>query len=330
MIKNCLIIFFYAFLLFPQLSFSFSEAEIDTLESSGKKSFSSSLWRTNVGFSLQRNLELRNRLASLFDTNKEASLFDVSNLYYNLSLNFNYSLSKVAKNSKYNFLKNTEIFLENSFNSPLTGHNNNLKNYNLASYIQYALGDVVLGFTVPTYQNKNFLSYFSFSFIAFPFSRFSREAGLSTTLDGTVSLLYFLKKVKKWNLAFSSRHNLAYSDYKKPSTDVKGIRYNIPLDTSQRASFIYSQNQIKYFPSNITIFASHYFGVNTKFTRNHDLTLGASSSWKLRERLYINFSVHWSDRIYVYNPYNENVEKKEPIRFNLIRTFFVLGGSYSF
>ena len=315
-------------LFFPQFSFGFSEAEIDSLESSGKKSFSSNLWRTQIDFALQRNLEVSSRFSDLLDTNKDTSLLDPSNIYYILNINLNYSLREIIKS--FNFLKNGEIFLTSSFNSPFSGYNNNLEDYHLMDYIQYGLGDMTGGLTVPAYKRENFLSYFSAGLTAFPLSRFSREAGLSSTMEGTVSLLYFIHKRKDWSLAFSSSHNLAYSHYKKEAADSRGIHYNIPWDSSHGGGFIYRQSRSRKWPSNIRISAVHYFGIDTKSTRNHDLTLNSSLSWKIRDRFFFNFSVKWKDRIYVYNPFNKNIGKQEPIRFDLTRTFFTFGGSYSF
>ena len=315
-------------LFFPRLGFGFSETEIDSLESSGKKSFSDKLWRAQFEFFLQRNLEVSSRFSDLLDANKDTSLFDSSNLYYILRANINYSLEKIAKN--FYFLKEGEIFLNGSFYSSFSGHNTDVKGYNFIDYIQYGLGDVKGGLTVPAYKKEDFLSYFSVGFTPFPLSRFSREAGLSVTVDGTVSLLYFIRKKEGWSLAFSSNHSLAYSRYKKESADSTGDHYNIPWDLNQMGSFIYRQSRSRKWPFNIQISAGHYFGVDTKSTRNHDVTLTASSSWKIRDQLYFNFSVKWKDRVAVYNPFNKNVGKKEPVRFDLTRTFFILGGSYTF
>ena len=315
-------------LFFPRLGFGFSETEIDSLESSGKKNFSSRLWRAQFGFFLQRNLEVQSRFRDLLDTGKDTSLLDPSNLYYVLRLNLNYSLKGIAKN--FDFLKGGEFFLNSSFNSPFAGHSNNLAGYNFRDYIQYGLGDIMGGLTMPAYNTGNFLSYFSVGFTPFPLSRFSEEAGLSTTVDGTVNLLYFIYKRKSWSLAFSSNHSLAYSRYKKEASDETGDRYNIPWDLNQGGGVIYRQNYSGGWPSNIQVSAGHYFGVDTKSTRNHDLTLSSSFSWKIRDRFYFNFSVRWKDRVAVHNPVNENVGKKEPVRFDLTRTFLIIGGSYSF
>ena len=321
---------FFIFLFFPYQIFGFSETELDSLENTGKKSFSERSFRTQMGFALQRNLEVNSRINDLFNINKDTSLLDLSNLYYILSLNLNYSLGTWAKNYGYPFLKDIELFVSGSFRSPFKGYKNYLKSYTFMDYFQYALGDIISGFSIPTYNQGSFLSYFSLSFLAFPSSRFSKEAGLLTTVSGTMTLLYFLKRGKKWNLLFSSNHDLSHSQYNKPATDSKGKNYNIPFDMGNSGSFIYKQSYNKFIPSNISLSLSHYFGINTKWTQNHDLTLSVSSSWKLKDRLYMNFSVRWKDRVYLYNPYNEKVQKKEPIRFNLTHTFFTLGGSYSF
>ena len=313
--------------VFPLFSSGFSETEIDSLESGGTKSFSPSPWRTQFSFSLQRNLEVNSRL--LFDIGKDTSLLDLSNLFYTLGANINYSLGSLPKHSP-DWLKNTELFLNVSFNSPFKGYSNNLKNYSAKDYIQFGLGDIVGGAAFPAYKTKNLISYLSFSSVVFPFSRFSKNAGLSTTLDGTLNVLYFLKKEEGWNLALSAGQNIAYSRYNKASADKAGYVRNIPFDTSQNLSLIYRQNQRRQMPSSLSFSITHYFGINTIKTRVHDLTLGLASAWRVRKRFYVNFSIRWRDRISVYNPSNPEVKKKEPVRFNLSRTFFRLGGSYSF
>ena len=335
----------FLFLFFPCFGFGFSEIEIDFLESTGQKSLSSSPWRVQIGFSLQRNLlvdsslldsqELRQQrdaededtvLSNLFDPYRDTSLLDPSNLYYVLSLNLNYSLKGIAEDLQYEWLKNTELFLNNSFNSAFKPSNINVEGYNFIDYVQYALGDVIGGFTVPAYNKGDFLSSFSFSFIAFPLSRYSREAGLSTTVDGAINLLYFLKKAPKWNVALSFNHSQAYNHYKKDFADT--ANYNVPYDTNQSLSLVFRQSLSKHFPSSTQVSASHYFGINTYKTRLHDLTLSSSFSWKVKDRLYFNFSISWKDRVNFYNPYDKEVIKIESIRFNLAHTFFVIGGSY--
>ena len=340
--KKSVLFCIFAFLFFPQYGFGFSETELDSLESTGKKSFSSSSWRTELGFALQRNIELnsfhsagqdkqkQSTIRNLFDPNKDKSLLDVSDLHYALSLNLNYSLAEAAKNSSYSFLKNTELFLNSSFNTPFTGYKSNLRHYPWWKYIHYALGDIVGGLTAPAYKKGNFLSYFSFSFIAFPLSRFSKEAGLSAGANGAVSLLYFLKKEQKWNLALSSAHTIAYRYYTKDAVD-KGYRYNVHTATNQTGSFIFRQSFNKYLPSNTGLSATHFFGINKIGSQIQDLALALASSWKVKNQFYLNFSILWKDRIDSYNPDNKNVRKRESIGWlNLNKYAFSLGGSYSF
>ena len=336
---------FSIFLFFPCFGFGFSEIEIDLLESTEEKDMASSPWRAQFDFALKRNLLVDSSLldsqeprqqrnpedkdavfSNLFDPYRDTSLLDPSNLYYELSLNLNYSLRGIAEDLQYEWLKNTELFLNNSFNAAFKPSELNMKGYGYIDYIQYALGDIIGGFKVPAYSRGKFLSSLSFSFIAFPLSRYSREAGLWTTVDGTVNFLYSLKKTPEWNVALSSSHNLAYNHYKKKTANAK--KYNVPYDTNQSLSLIFKQSLNKYFPSSTQLFSSYYFGINTYKTQFHDLTLGCSSSWKVKDRLYFNFSISWKDRIFIYNPYDKNVRKNEPVRFNLAHTFFVIGGSY--
>ena len=338
----------FIFLLFPCFGFGFTEAEIDLLESTKEKDLASSPWTAQFDFALQRNLLLpsrlsnsqeqgqkknsegKSRLSDLLNPYKDTSLLDLSNLYYTLNLSLNYSLRNIAEDLQYEWLKTTKLFLNSSFNSAFKPSKLKVKGYGYIDYIQYALGDIIGGFKVPAYSRGNFLSSLSFSFIAFPLSRYSREAGLWTTVDGTVNFLYFLKKTPEWDVALSSSHNLAYSHYEKDSADPRGYNNNVPYDTSQSFSLIFKQSLNKYFPFSTRLSSSHYFGINTYRTRLYDLTLGCSSSWKVKDSLYFNFSISWKDRIFVYNPYHKKVRKREPVRFNLAHTFFVIGGTYFF
>ena len=330
-----------SYLLFPQLSLGFSETEIDSLQSSGGKNFPSRPWRTQISFSLKRNLEIRNSLAVNIDFNEEASLLDPSNWYYGFGLTISYSLKEASKNFKYDFIKNAEVFLSGSFDSPFTGHeSSNISNYKTKDYIKYALRDVVTGFTTPIYKSDDLLSYFDFSVIL-PLSRFSEKAGLFTTLNGSVNLLYFLKKQDKWNLALSSSHGLAYNRYTKAYADDGGYEKNIQGETNHNLNLIYRQKYYKSLPASTQISVSYYLGLSTtedtkyinvlSYTQNHFLTLSGLFSWKLKERLYFNFSIRWKDKFFVYNPYDETIGKgEELLRFTIHRTFFSLGGSYSF
>ena len=133
---------------------------------------------------------------NLFAPNESASLLDFTNLYYTLNLNFNYSLTEIVKNSKFDFLKNAELFLNSSFQTPFTGYNNTEVNYSIWRYIHYGLGNIIGGLTASIYQKGNLFSDFSFALIA-PVSLFSKEAGFSGGTGGTISFLYFLKKDSK-------------------------------------------------------------------------------------------------------------------------------------
>ena len=324
-IQKYLFFFFSSFcLLFSQASFGFSEAEIDSLESTGGKRVSSSLWRTELGFSLQRNLLFNARLVDNISANTEASFFDLSNLYYGTDLNINYSLKD------FDFLKNTEVFLKASFNSPVKGHKSNLLDYGPMKYISYALGDLVAGLTSPLKKGDNFLSYFDTSVILFPLSRFSREASLITTLDETISFLRFLKKEESWKLAVSASHNMAYSLYTSKDADKGGYKKNIPFDLSHGLGLFYRQNYSKFIPFSTRVFASHYFGINTYHTQTHFLTLGSSFTWKTSKKVYINFLIRWRDNIHKHNPKDHNIKKTEKVSFNLRKIFFTLRGIYSF
>ena len=339
-------------LFFPQCGFSFSETELDSLSATGKKHYSLNPWRTEISFVLQRNVLLNSYLSddegkdlrkltgyelpdneysnNLFAPNESASLLDFTNLYYTLNFNFNFTLAEIVKNSKFDFLKNVEFFLNSSFQTPFSGYKNTEEHYSVWKYIHYGLGNITGGLTTPIYQKGILLSDFSFSLIA-PLSLFSKEAGFSGGIAGTISFLYFLKKRSKWSLATSSSHNLSYSHYTKKSTNTHGNIKNIPWHTNQIGSFIYQQVFNKYLPTNTSFSATHFFGIDTVQIQKQDLSFSGSVSWKIRERFYLKLSIHWKDRFDVYDPINKKRKTIKPPGWrDLNRYIFALGSSYSF
>ena len=319
-------------LVFPVLGFSFSETELDSLSSSGTKSLSPKPYRLELGASLQRNLEFNSLLGessmlSVFDPKKDSSLFDLSNLYYGLSLKLNYSLSSWDK-APFKFIKNIELYASTGFRSPFTGYKNDLLNYNAKDYVQYAIRDLWLGLSFPTFKKEKVLSWTSFSFIVWPLNRFSREATLISSLDASISFLYFLIKKPDWNLSLSSGHGLAYHYFKNKSADSSGTQKNIPLDTTQSLSLIYRQSYSRFVPSNVSFYSSHYLGVNTYKTWLYDLAVGSSASWQIQKGLYFKFSIGWKDRVWRYNK-DKEVTPATPY-FNLSRIVTSFGFNYAF
>ncbi|MCY4512548.1 MAG: hypothetical protein OXB86_02540 [Bdellovibrionales bacterium] len=342
------ILFYFFFLIISPSVWSFSETELESLESSGTKRLSSSPWRTQIGFKLQRNTLLNSSYTdhtgqdhiSAFSSDDQHSLLDPSSLYYGFSLNLSYSLAEIIqkiekiKNKKYVFLKllkNAELFLSSSFSTPVPGYRNHHKNYNALKYLHYALGDVSLGLITPIYSKDKFFSDISFFLIPFPLSGFSQEAGFQASFGGGINLLYFLKKETTWSFALSLSQRYSFREYEKETVDIGGMIVNTPFSAIQGGSFIYRQNHNKYIPSNVRISANYYFGVDFEKIRNHDLGLAISSSWKIRKRTYFNCSLSWKDRISVHSPSDPDIRLVNPVDwFSKNKTVFSIGGSYSF
>jgi len=337
-----LFLIIFAFCLSPHLSFGLSETELESLETTGKKSLSISPWRTQVGFALQRNIEFNSRfsddtgadiLRKFFNPRGEASLFDLWNLYYGLTFNFNYSLKEMEK--KYILFKNVELFVNSSFQTPVKGYHSGGeadRGYGLSDYIHYGLGDITAGLTAPIYRGEGFFSDFSVSLMPYPLSRFSQGAGLSKTVSGAVSFLYFLEKEKLWSLAVSSNHSLNVSYYHKNFFDREGHIENFPLETAHSGSLIYRQSHQKYMPTSVRASAGYFLGVSKKkINFYHDLLLALSFSWKMKERYYLNCSIRWKYRVNVYNFSNKSIRKDRPIRwFEPSNYVFSIGSSYTF
>lgn len=347
-ITKKLLPFYFLILISPLSAWSFSETELDSLESSGTKKLSQSPWRTQVGFRLQRNTLLNSSYTdhtgqdhiSPLDPDEKYSLLDPSSLYYGISLTVSHSLSdiiqgKQIQTGKYSFLKwlkNTELFLSGSFSTPVSGYRNHYKNYNALKYLHYAVGDISLGLITPVYSKDNFFSDISFFLTPFPLSGFSQEAGFQASFGGGISLLYFLKKETTWSFALSLSQRSSFREYKKETVDIGGLVVNTPFSAIQGGSLIYRQNHHnKYIPSNVRISANYYFGVDFEKVRNHDLGLAVSSSWKIRNRTYLSCSLSWKDRVSVHSPQDPDIRLVNPVNwFSKNKTVFSIGGSYSF
>ena len=274
---------------FPSLLFGFSETELESLEDSGTKIFSKSPWRKSIGFSLLRNLEIETRHENftnidtdsdqenlskkrdkLCDPQAEDSLCDLSNLYYSWDFTVYYSLAQWSKKYlNYSFLKGTELFLGSAFTSNFSGGDCfHLEGYdNFTGYIKCGLGDISGGWTMPVYKKgSNFFSYFNFSSIIWPLSKKSSDASLKTSLNASISTLYFIKKQDKWSGAFSSNHSLAYNHFTQPITENKGYSYSNPLNSKQQINLIFKQSFNKYLPANTNLSLSYNLVLNTENT----------------------------------------------------------------
>ncbi|MCZ0933236.1 MAG: hypothetical protein OXJ52_08810, partial [Oligoflexia bacterium] len=365
--------FLFLLLVFPALSFSFSETELDSLEDLGTKTFSKSPWRNNFGFSLIRNLNIEaqhknysERVKSgeekesgskFCDFNSDNSICNLSDLYYSLDFTVYYSLLKWAEEySRFSFLKGAELFLSGSFTSNFkAGNCSNLETYDsFQGYLKCGIGDISAGWTLPVYQKGDFISYFNFSALLFPLSKKSQDLSLKTGLNGSISALYFLKKRDKWSWAISSQHSLSYTHFTAPWADESWGKFNNPFSTGQGLSLILKQRLNKYLPANTSFSVGYSFIINAYNTywyatsaekymeerptdllppevreklpvikevcdiknrlgtvlacgnRYQELSLGASSSWKLDKRWYLRLSVSWRDLISAYSPFNEN------------------------
>ena len=187
--------------------------------------------------------------------------------------------------------------------------------------------------TLPIYKKETFFSDVSLALIPYPLSKFSQEAGLISSVSGAVSFLYFLKKKAQWNLALSSNHSLVYSHYTKAEGKDSAEAYVIstPLSTSQMASISYRQNGKKYLPSSINISSVHYLGIDAAGIYNQDLTLSLTTSWKIKDRFYLNVSLSWKDRLDVYHPKDSSIRLHNNFEwFKKDRTVISFGGLYSF
>ncbi|MCZ0932033.1 MAG: hypothetical protein OXJ52_02655 [Oligoflexia bacterium] len=273
---------FLLLLVTPILALSFSETELESLEDSGRKTFSKNPWRRDMGFSLIRNLDIETRHKNLSqeegntdkqnkfcDPKAEGSLCDLSNLYYNLDFTVYYSLAQwTKKRLNYPFLKGTEFFLTSYFRSNFSGGIcSDLIGYdNFKGYVECGVGDITGGWTSPIYDKNSFFSYFNFSMIVWPLSKESKDSTLKTAFNSSVSALYFFKKRDKWSGAISSNHSLVYNHFTNPRVGEKGHTYNNPFDSNQQLSLIFKQNFNKYLPANARLFIAYSFTINTANT----------------------------------------------------------------
>ncbi len=309
-------------LFFPLLSAGFSDTEIESIKSSGKKTLSPKAWRADLSFSLKRNAEFNSRfsdntgadlLKKIFNPQGEKSFLDIHSLYYSVGLSLKHSLADLAKNHQ--DLQHITLFANGFFQSPVPGYYSGInKNYDWTDYIHYGLGDITFGFIAPVYRAEKFFSDFSLALMPYPLSKFSQIAGLSYSLGADISSVYFFKKAQQWSFLAQFSHYLGLNKYDKSFANDSGEIANMLAETTHGGNLSYRQSASKYLPSSIQAGASYYLGVSkTHKTFYHDLTLSASSSWKMGERHYLNVSVRWKDRVDVYNLKNKEIRKIAPV-----------------
>ena len=343
-------------LLLPQLSQGLSETELETLESSGTRAVSKNPWRIELGAYLNRNLyvETEYKAIELEDSDssiREASLLDPSNLYYSYNFTVYYSLESTEKYKNFSFLKQTELFLTSGFTSNFAGgYCANLADYmnpetnriTVKNYIKCGLTDIVGGFTSPFYITKDIFVFFSGSVFRIPFSKKSKLVSLVSSSSGSLSTLYFFKRDKNWSLALSSSHSLGYNYFK--SLTASNTSYNRPLNLSNGLSFIIKQKYSPYLPVNLRFSSSHQLAFNNYNvkdcyrkiaafifcgSREHYLSFGLSSSWRLPKRIFLSLSVNWKDLISVSNPL-DSIFSTQNHSFGLHKWYLTTALSYSF
>lgn len=348
-------------LLLPQLSRGLSETELETLESSGTRAVSKNPWRTELGVYLNRNLDVETEykaieLEDLDGFIREASLLDPSNLYYGYNFTVYYSLESAEKYKNLSFLKQTELFLGSGFTSNFAGGdcvlladyiNQETNRITVGNYIRCGLTDIVGGFTSPLYIRKDMFVFFSGSVFRIPLSKRSQLVSLRSSSSGSLSTLYFFKRDKNWSLALSSSHSLGYSYFKYLTANKDGTSYNRPLNLSNGLSFIIKQRYSPYLPVNLRFSSSHQFAFNNYKvdskdcdrktlafiscgSREHYLSFGLSSSWRLPQRIFLSLSVNWNDLISVSNPLDSGVFSTQNHSFGLHKWYLTAALSYSF
>ena len=347
-----------SFILYPQLSQGLSETELETLESSGTRAVSKSPWRREIGTYLSRNLEVETEyqvLEASDDSIVEASLFDPSNLYYGYNFSVYYSLNSFEKFKNLSFLKQTELFVSSGFSSNFAGGvcvlladylNEETGQITLGNYIRCGLEDISGGFTSPIYSKNQLYMFLSGSLFRIPISRRSQLVTLRNTSSASLSTLYFFKQDKYWSFSVSSSHSAGYSYFKSIIANKDGS-YNRPLSFSNGLSFIVKQKISPYLPNNLRFSSLHRFALNTYQieseecsgktfsllscgSREHYLSLRASSSWRLPKRIFLSLSVSWRDLLAVSNPIDDNVFSSQRHSFGWHRWYLTTNLSYSF
>lgn len=268
-----------------------------------------------------------------------------------------YSLAAFSQSDKkLSFLKQTELFLGSGFQSNfaggacavLAGYLNKEKGRITAgNYIRCGLRDISGGFTSPVYRAENFFVFLNGSVFQLPLSRKSQLVSLINSSSGSLSSLYFLKKNKYGSLALSSSHQLKYSYFKYLTANKDGSSYNRPLSFANGLSFIVKQKRLPYLPADLRITGSHQFALNTYKTnseacsgkafsllscgsREHYLSLSASSSWRLPRRVFFSLTAAWRDLISVGNPLDNDIFAVQKHSFDWHNWYLTTALSYSF
>ena len=166
--------------------------------------------------------------------------------------------------------------------------------------------------------------------------------------SGSLSTLYFFKRNKSWSLALSSSHGIGYTYFKYFTANKDGTSYNRPLSLSNGLSFIVKQKYSPYLPANLRFAGSHSLALNAYKagsedcdkkslsllfscgSREHYLSLSASSSWRLPQRVFLSLSVSWRDLISVSNPLEKEVFATENYSLGLHNWYLTTALSYSF
>ena len=257
-----------------------------------------------------------------FNANRQDGLFDTLYVKNDLYLG-------LPATSLFSFLQNISalekmsLFAVLNYRRPLYASKREVSEICWSTVLCF--GDLNIGVDNPVLITKNFQASSSL-YLNIPLSKNSFDKSLLMGLGASLSTNYIMLSQTNFQLSAVSSHFVDLDWYLYETMNARGTYYNVPLNMFNQLGFKVRSFPYSYVPT-LFFYGGYNFALNFKGTPFHAVSLHTSAVWTIGKNTRISAGLNWGDRI--LKPKGtalvENTNLLHPDR-----TFFSLGGSYSF
>ncbi len=239
-------------------------------------------------------------------------------LYFDSDISLYYSLDRVSPSFRFNPV---QVFASFSYTRPVYSSKQSIKESCWNPVLCF--GDLHLGFSKPIKKTGIFSSEASLYFVI-PISSSSYKSSLMTGIGSSLVNFYGFFSRLGLRLSLISNHSLQLDWHRYKTANKLGTDYNNFLNIFNQLGVRLSYFEWPLVPD-VFFYGSYRFLVNRIGTLFHVAYLGASTGWKLSQKMRLTFSLNWGDHLLRSHSMAQKIGVFSPDR-----TFLGLGASYAF
>ena len=255
-------------------------------------------------------------------TDRQDGFFDT--LYIKNDLRLHYPTARAfpfLENSS--FFENSALFFIFNYQRPMYASRQEIQRVCWNEILCF--GNVSMGVSKPVIDNDRFTTSASL-YVNVPVSKSAFDESLLAGAGASLTTQYKLFSLGGVNVSSVSDHYLDLDMYLYETATADQTRYNVPLNVFNQLGFSVRYSRYSFVPL-LFMYGGYNFALNFKRTPFHTVSLHTSASWFVGKNIRVVVGLNWRDRI--LKPLN-SAEVADTQIFHPDRTFFSLGGSYSF